>query len=490
MSIAALGPLFWSSIEYIDLSGTSVTGRGISAIFRQCNDMVDINVSGCIGVNDDVMIDIIRASPRLTCINVANTRCSNNTMVALTNNCPKLMEVDFAYTAANDAAVQYMTAARGAQMRKFVVPTGVTDDGLAAATCMMPELQELRIVGAPISDRGLETAIRPLRNLLALHLVDLNNVTDVGLKAISKLMPDLESFALHRPSILVTESGASHIFRQCRMLESVSLHHSRRFGDMTLDCLAFNLPYLMILDLRGMHDISGETLISVTHRAQSLRSVQVADCHEIKPHHVLAASAMASSRSRVHPVFDDDDNSSQQSDEHRHDDDDNSSQQSDEHHEHNDEHDEADLEGAAEVKEEEEERAAVAPQQTVVVQIKQEVENNSLPDADVLVPVGNNNNAGPADGDEEYSLDEEADIVAQSGNHNPAPPADDDEEYSLDDDTDIAAPAPQSPPASPPASHSGSRRRQRDDDDEEEHDRRPARRARLSIDPVLVVYYG
>ena len=161
-----------------------------------------------------------------------------------------------------------------------------------------PRLRTLSLRGSPqVTDIGIED-IAMCRVLQRLDVSFCHLITDEGLLAIARNMPELELLAMSQCSD-VTEEGVQAVAKGCRKLVYLDMAHCMRVTDRGLRSVLRHCPRLLYLDVRGVNNLTTAEL----RRAER----HVEEVHGLPWKDVIAADLMSTvdtPRFRIREQFD------------------------------------------------------------------------------------------------------------------------------------------------------------------------------------------
>lgn len=236
----------------IDLASASVVAR--------CRSLIELDLSGYLCefgelmgvVSDDIVTVIAQGCSNLVRINLHLTEVGDAGLVALSENCPFLEEVDLSGCV-----------------------DGYGRDGYGAGWYIKPNCTDVGII-------ALASRCSKLRKL-DLHLN--GHLTDAALEALGRGCPDLAMIDLSgAPSVCFpqyTDGGIAALASGCKKLTKVTLHMCLALTDASLHALAENCPELSVLEIAGSHQhpcgFTPAAILDLVARSQRLRVLHVAE---------------------------------------------------------------------------------------------------------------------------------------------------------------------------------------------------------------------
>jgi len=158
---------------------------------------------------------------------------------------------------------------------------------LQSITNGCPDLEELDLSGCwHINDIALkkfwnkETKSPRLKNIKKLSLRDCTEITNDGLKNISRGCPTLEHLDLSGITT-IDESGMIFIGRKCRNLQGLLLEHCTNIASGVCQILAEHCPKLSVLNLRGCQGIDDSGLNYLSEGCNNIQDLNLYDCDSI-----------------------------------------------------------------------------------------------------------------------------------------------------------------------------------------------------------------
>ena len=162
------------NLQSLDLSVTRVTDKALVSLAENCSTLVRLNLRACSLITDEAIIAISQFSPSLTFVDISLTgaRVTDAAVIALTLNCPSLVELNASACNITDAAV-----------------TAV------AQNCLDMESIDLSYC-CQITDSGVLDLVGRCSNMRTLSLKGNNEITDLSVTAVAQSCLLLEQMEL------------------------------------------------------------------------------------------------------------------------------------------------------------------------------------------------------------------------------------------------------------------------------------------------------
>ena len=180
------------NLQSLDLSVTRVTDKALVSLAENCSTLVRLNLRACSLITDEAIIAISQFSPSLTFVDISLTgaRVTDAAVIALTLNCPSLVELNASSCNITDAAV-----------------TAV------AQNCLEMESIDLSYC-CQITDSGVLDLVERRSTMRTLSLKGNSNITDLSVTAVAQSCLLLEQMELSFCQG-VTEAACEIVFDTC-----------------------------------------------------------------------------------------------------------------------------------------------------------------------------------------------------------------------------------------------------------------------------------
>ncbi|XP_022719462.1 F-box/LRR-repeat protein 3-like isoform X2 [Durio zibethinus] len=271
-------------LEVIRIDGTRISESSFHVIRSNCQSLVEIGLSKCVGVTNmgimrlvsgcinlrvlnltcchfitDAAISAIADSCRnLVCLKLESCNMiSEMGLCQLGSFCLLLEEIDLTdCCGVNDKGLEYLSRCSELSCLKLGLCTNISDKGLfyiSSSCAKIHELDLYRCTG--IGDDSLDALSRGCKKLVKLNLSYCNEVSDRGLGYIGRLeeLSDLELRGLNK----ITGAGLEVVAAGCKRLADLDLKHCEQVDDSGFWALAYysrnlrqiNLSYCAISDM-------------------------------------------------------------------------------------------------------------------------------------------------------------------------------------------------------------------------------------------------
>ena len=260
-----------------DSATANMTCVGVYAIAVRCPALVKISLlEGCrsryaaVAINDSIQA-IARGCPKLQTISIYDGyELSNESVTYLAESCKEL---------------------RSILLRRCDL---VADGAIRAIANSCPDLEKLDL-GGLLSGRGYISRITDESFIIVgqkcSKLVDIsiayNSVTDIGIAALSRGCPKLQSFSVDNcPSI--SDAGITALSYRCKELRTINLTNCRRISDDCLFRIAELCPELTSFNLSGSAAVTNAGVSCIARGCEKLTSITIENCSQIDDNALIA----------------------------------------------------------------------------------------------------------------------------------------------------------------------------------------------------------
>jgi F-box and leucine-rich repeat protein GRR1 len=212
---------------------------------------------------------------------------TDESIIALTQNCPNLLEIDVVNCSiTNDSLVSIFTHCRELRELKVNQCQYIHDFGFIKSPLTTGYYDQLRILDltnvVQITDKTVECitlAAPKIRNLILNKCV---NITDHGITSISRLGRYLHY--IHLGSCRhITDEAVIHLASKCTRIRYIDLASCHKLGDDTVLALA-SLPKLKRIGLVKCTRITNRAILALTRNARtsvSLERIHLSYCDQL-----------------------------------------------------------------------------------------------------------------------------------------------------------------------------------------------------------------
>ncbi|KAJ1380876.1 Leucine-rich repeat [Sesbania bispinosa] len=174
-----------------------VTNMGIMQLVSGCGNLKILDLTCCRFITDAAISTIADSCPDLACLKLESCdMVTENGLYQLGSSCLLLEELDLTdCSGMNDIALKYLSRCSELVRLKLGLCTNISDIGLAHIACNCPKMTELDLYRCVrIGDDGLAALTTGCKKLAKLNLSYCNRITDKGMEYISHLdeLSDLE----------------------------------------------------------------------------------------------------------------------------------------------------------------------------------------------------------------------------------------------------------------------------------------------------------
>ncbi|KAI9319484.1 hypothetical protein BX666DRAFT_2094067 [Dichotomocladium elegans] len=161
----------------------------------------------------------------------------------------------------------------------------VSDSDLATLSAC-ERLERITLAGCSLlTDQGILAFLgkQPRRHLVSIDLSDVTNVSDVSIKRIALICPNLQGLNLCmckdglRQFENVTDDSVVMLAERCTNLRRIKLNNCVKVTDISAIMLADRCPALLEIDLMNC-DITNESLYVIFNKSRELRELRLNNC--------------------------------------------------------------------------------------------------------------------------------------------------------------------------------------------------------------------
>lgn len=169
---------------------------------------------------------VARMCPNLTTLRLNDCDITDESLFALSQNCPQLLSLNVAYCSA------------------------ITNAGVVALSQGCRQLMYLNLSDCEkITDNGVIALAQGCPQLTSLYLQCCENITDAGVIALAQGCPQLLSFEL-TTSKHITDASIIAIAQACPKLTNINLAYCRNITTRSVIALAYECSELSVLDIK------------------------------------------------------------------------------------------------------------------------------------------------------------------------------------------------------------------------------------------------
>lgn len=252
------------SLEELNTSFQLVTDDSIEALAENCSNLKKLDLNGAKSVGKESLIKLFQA-----CTQMVDLDLGYCTRISSPPECEVLWTLP-------QSLVSLSLCGMMLQDEKILVE----------CITRLPRLTSIKLCGVPaLTDQTLEQIVEKIgHRLLDLNLsgIGVNEITDKGLKAVSKYCTHLE--ALHI-SMLREVTGISllPIFadpERASRLKTLAAN-CKKMDTNLLDQIMYSCPNLDMLDVSGLSSVTDQMIITLADHSQKLTHLNLKGCKQV-----------------------------------------------------------------------------------------------------------------------------------------------------------------------------------------------------------------
>lgn len=267
------------------VDGARVSQSTLKTISTNCNTLVEIGLSKCIGPKDADIVRLVTGCANLKIINLScndsvtdaviaaiaascrNLRClkvesccfvTEKSLQLLGSSCVVIEELDLTdCCGVNDTALNYLSGCSELKFLKLGLCDNISDKGLLYIASKCAKICELDLYRCPgIGDDGMRALSNGCKKLKKLNISYCNGLTDKGMVYIGRLE---ELFELEMRSLMrVTGVGLQAVAAGCKGLTEIDLKNCENIQDDGFRALAYFSKNMRQINLShcGISDVA------------------------------------------------------------------------------------------------------------------------------------------------------------------------------------------------------------------------------------------
>ncbi|CAB4012185.1 F-box LRR-repeat 13-like, partial [Paramuricea clavata] len=271
-----------SVLGHLNLRGCCNLSQGSLKIIGESKNLQDLNVSECVGIDDDVVKSIAAGCSSLLYLNLSRCKISDATLRSLARNCVNLQYLSLSGCAGfSDKGLSYIAHGKGARKLSFLDLSGcdqVTEHGfmtisigfLSISTLILNDLPSLR-------DDHLKMLTDKCNSVKTISILNSPLISDAGMKYLTKFrrLQKIQIEANNR----ITDSAVKAIAKSCPELRHVFIADCPRLTDLSLKALA-SCKYLIVLNIADCVRIQDAGVRQVVEGPSGarLREINLTNC--------------------------------------------------------------------------------------------------------------------------------------------------------------------------------------------------------------------
>lgn len=283
-------------LHTLDLSKTRVGNEGLAALAAVCTRLTALRLSHLTGVQDVSAMQVVQNNPGLTFLDLSVTSVLDDTIRMVASTCTALRFLDLSWVQSTNDSLAVL-ARDLTSVRSLRVPMRATAEGIDQVSLLMTGLTSLGLVAMPVTDDALIRCGQRLTNLVALHLAQVELVSDRGLEGFAEHHSKMRLLQIRKPGMLVSDRGLGHFLRRSPTLHTLKLRAAPRITDLSLESIGFNVASsIEVLELNSMCSMSYATVFKLLQSATRIRSLHIDGCQHITSDQSKVLMQIANSR--------------------------------------------------------------------------------------------------------------------------------------------------------------------------------------------------
>ncbi|XP_071817253.1 F-box and leucine-rich repeat protein 13-like isoform X2 [Apostichopus japonicus] len=248
----------------------------------QCRNLQDLNLSECVGVNDDVMRDILEGCSILLYLNISFTNITDATLRLLAKSCKNLQYLSLAYCRRfSDRGLQYLAMGRGCRKLIYIDLSGaaqITSVGYKNIASGCSNLEHLVVNNcATLRDDCILMLTAKCRNIRSVSFLQTPNITDLSLKALAqhRKLQQIKIEGNNR----ISDNSFKYVGKMCSEIRHLYITDCPRITDASLKSLApcRNINVLNFADCIRITDAGVRNLVEGPS-GPKLREINLSNC--------------------------------------------------------------------------------------------------------------------------------------------------------------------------------------------------------------------
>ncbi|XP_043823521.1 dynein regulatory complex subunit 6 [Dromiciops gliroides] len=268
----------------LDFHGCSSLQWSPFTFINQCKNLQELNVSECVGLNDDAMRYVSEGCPALTHLNVANTDISNRTLRLLSRCFPNLQKLSLAYCRKfTEKGLLYLSLGKGCHKITDLDLSGCTQisvQGFRDIASSCTGVKHLVINDMPtLTDSCIKVLVERCKNITSVVFIGSPHLSDTAFKYLTDC--SLSKVRVEGNN-RITDLTFKLMDKCYEDLNHIYMTDCERITDASLKSIA-NLKNLVVLNLTNCIRIGDAGLRSFLSGPSSskLRELNLTNCAQI-----------------------------------------------------------------------------------------------------------------------------------------------------------------------------------------------------------------
>lgn len=277
----------------------------------ECRNIQDLNLSGCLGLDDDAMTTVVKGCKILLYLNVSHTNLTDGALRAVAKYCLNLQFLSLAFDGKfSDRGLHYLATGKCAKKLEYIdlsgclqiTPLGfqnlangctnltslilnefptLLDDSITIMTEKCHKIHTVSFLGSPLLTDESFKHLAQLKTLKVIKVDGNHRISDVSMKMVGKLCPDLQHVYLADCQRLT--DTALKAFASCKNLTVLNVADCVRISDAGVRYLVDGpcSAKLRELNLTNCVRVGDMAMVNIHKRCHSLIYLSVNYCEHI-----------------------------------------------------------------------------------------------------------------------------------------------------------------------------------------------------------------
>eukprot|EP00899_Mesostigma_viride_P001317 jgi/Mesvir1/11186/Mv14577-RA.1 len=256
-----------------------VKDTALRAVAANCGQLRHLDVGYCSLVTDAGVSAIAAGCQQLEVLDVRYVQgVTDVSIAAVAAHCPRLCGLDVGGTGVGSAGlVELALGCHELRSLDVTFCEAVDDLGVFAVARMCPLLESLDYTLTPVSDYGIGAVISHCAQLRRLCLGE--QATDEAVRLRPESCRQMRSLRVTSPYL--TDAALAPLAASCPHLASLSLSQCPMVTDLSLMAFAASCPALEELSIRSCEVVSDAGVLVVARKCRRLAAVSVVDCASV-----------------------------------------------------------------------------------------------------------------------------------------------------------------------------------------------------------------
>lgn len=252
------------------------SNQSLALLASSCKELRSFSLGECDLITDKAIATIANSCPELECLHIGTYKFNNEDGTLSYHN------------AISDESFKIVGQKCSKLVNFSIAYNNVSDVGIAALSRGCPKLQSFSANNCPsISTAGIMALTHGCKELRTINLSKCEGITDDCISSIASGCPELTSFTLSS-SREVTNAGIVCMAGGCRKLKRVSLYDCRLIGNAALIAIASGCPNLLEISITACPYVSNGGILAIACGCLALESIFILSCTNVSDEGVIA----------------------------------------------------------------------------------------------------------------------------------------------------------------------------------------------------------